>query len=169
MRRLFQLLLLSLCSYPQCPAEGAQAYETSPAWVGNDAHIESQRFAPHQRYELIPYYYLAHLAYDAGELKAGVQDLQCRRHLSGWMPSLPVRRAVIGAPAEAYPLPRAALGQMRISSAIPAAHWGSASAPRTRRTVLDTDVHAQSHRCRRAAACPMLIGELTENNSRATM
>jgi len=104
MRRLFQLLLLSLCSYPQCPAEGAQAYETSPAWVGNDAHIESQRFAPHQRYELIPYYYLAHLAYDAGELKAGVQDLQCRRHLSGWMPSLPVRRAVIGAPAEAYPV-----------------------------------------------------------------
>jgi alpha-glucosidase len=54
-------------SYPGCPSEGAQAYETSPAWIGSPPHIESHRFATQQRYGLIPYYYsLAHAAYDSG-------------------------------------------------------------------------------------------------------
>jgi alpha-glucosidase (family GH31 glycosyl hydrolase) len=54
-------------SYPDCSAEGAQAYETSPAWIGSDAHVESHRFATRQRYELIPYYYsLAQEAYNSG-------------------------------------------------------------------------------------------------------
>ncbi len=54
-------------SYVNCPYEGAQAYETSPAWFGSPPHIESHRFATHQRYELIPYYYsLAQMAYNMG-------------------------------------------------------------------------------------------------------
>lgn len=53
--------------YPGCPAEGAQAYETSPAWIGTPDHVESHRFATQQRYALMPYYYsLAHEAFDNG-------------------------------------------------------------------------------------------------------